>query len=164
MTTDRQSHSLHQNTTAATVNNGTTLQLSHAIYSSIVTHCRAELPNEACGLLVGRGSAFLVERSIPIPNKHPQPLHSFAFDPIAWTSALYELERLGQQIVGYYHSHPGTPPVPSSDDAAGLHSPDSALMLILSLADSSPIAQAYRLDRSSLDSGRLFAEVTLKVM
>ncbi|WP_164779634.1 M67 family metallopeptidase [Paenibacillus kobensis] len=133
----------------AATSNEMKLTISHDIYISIAAHCESDLPNEACGLLISSRSSLAVERFIPIPNRHPQPRHSFSFDPMAWTSAIYELDRLGQKVIGYYHSHPSTPAIPSVYDAAGLPGSGSALMLILSFASPIPEARAYQLTRGA---------------
>ncbi|GFN30246.1 M67 family metallopeptidase [Paenibacillus xylaniclasticus] len=144
------------------------LCMSNNIYKSIAAHCQATLPNEACGLLSASFSAIMnshtvVERFIPIPNIHPEPLHAFAFEPSAWTAALYELDRASQQIIGFYHSHPATAPVPSKSDMIGLPASSSTFMLILSFASPIPEARAYRFTQGK-SAHPLFSEVKLHFM
>lgn len=92
---------------------------------------------------------FTIMGSRPIPNVHPAPQHAFAFDPRAWTTALYDLHRTGQQLIGYYHSHPTTAPIPSQSDRMGIPLKDTDIMLILSFAAGIPELQAYRLGGNS---------------
>jgi proteasome lid subunit RPN8/RPN11 len=60
-------------------------------------------PQEACGLLAGKGDITL--EVIPITNE----LHStvrFRMDPIEQLRAFQLIDDQGLELVGIYHSHP----------------------------------------------------------
>ncbi|EFM12669.1 Mov34/MPN/PAD-1 family protein [Paenibacillus curdlanolyticus YK9] len=133
------------------------LMLTREAYSSLLDHGQTCLPNEACGLLVYSQQprldsspdstathALIVDTIVPIPNAHPHPLHAFAFEPQAWTAALYRLMQTKQTLVGYYHSHPTTTAIPSAADASGLPIGSDPVMLIVSFAAATAELNAYR--------------------
>ncbi|WP_243030220.1 M67 family metallopeptidase [Thermus altitudinis] len=77
------------------------------------THLDKEVPREGVGLWAGRRE---VERVIPLPNVHPEPLTGYLAEPLALLRALKELEREGLSLLAIYHSHPKGPALPSPTD------------------------------------------------
>jgi proteasome lid subunit RPN8/RPN11 len=90
------------------------LRISRALLEQTLSHLRLEAPNEGVGLWVGHGGR--VERIVPLPNLHEQPLSAYNADPQALIGALRGLEREGLELVAIYHSHPQGPPRPSQTD------------------------------------------------
>ena len=76
--------------------------------AEMVAHANLEAPNEACGLVVASGDK---QRLIRARNVSEAPRHTFEIAEEAWM----EVEE-GEEVVGIYHSHPGTPPQPSMAD------------------------------------------------
>jgi proteasome lid subunit RPN8/RPN11 len=62
---------------------------------------------------------FHVVRLVPGPNVHPDPGAGFELDPAAVVSAAQAARRAGIELLGFYHSHPARPAVPSAADRAG---------------------------------------------
>ena len=77
------------------------------------THLQKEAPKEGVGLWAGRRE---VERVIPLPNAHPEPLVGYLAEPLALLRALKEMEREGLALLAIYHSHPRGPALPSPTD------------------------------------------------
>ena len=77
------------------------------------THLQKEAPKEGVGLWAGRRE---VERVIPLPNAHPEPLVGYLAEPLALLRALKEMEREGLALLAIYHSHPRGPAFPSPTD------------------------------------------------
>ncbi|MFN4070558.1 MAG: M67 family metallopeptidase [Thermus caldifontis] len=77
------------------------------------THLDKEVPREGVGLWAGRRE---VERVVPLPNVHPEPLTGYLAEPLALLRALKELEREGLALLAIYHSHPKGPALPSPTD------------------------------------------------
>lgn len=78
-------------------------------------HARAERPNECCGLLLGRDDR--VTRSVRTRNLRASPTR-YLIDPQDHFAAIRAARREGLRVVGAYHSHPASPPVPSMTDLA----------------------------------------------
>ncbi|MEM7703610.1 MAG: M67 family metallopeptidase [Pseudomonadota bacterium] len=74
------------------------------------------LPNEACGLLLGRAGRITLAR--PTANTHPTPETHFEIDPQALIDAHRAEREGGQRVMGYFHSHPAGDPHPSETDKA----------------------------------------------
>ncbi len=86
----------------------------------------AALPEEACGLLFGRGQR--VDRAAAIENE----LHSrlrFRLEPRAQLSAMQSAEDDGLELLGIYHSHPEGPAQPSATDLQEAAYPEAAYLI-----------------------------------
>lgn len=101
-------------------------------WRALVEHARASLPEEACGILVGRceGACRTVVRAIPCRNAHEgDRRRRFLIDPEQQTAAQREAREAGLEIVGYYHSHPAGSAAPSGEDLRQAHPWVSNLIL-----------------------------------
>ena len=118
------------------------LELPQAMAEAIIAHARACHPQEACGLVAGRGDR--AELLWPGLNASATPEVAFELD-LETLSRQLELEELGLELLAIYHSHPTGPEVPSVLDVKSHHYPDS-YALICSLADGEkPALRAFRL-------------------
>jgi desampylase len=73
-------------------------------------------PLECCGLLLGRSEN--IETAQLCANLHPQPERHFEIDPKALIAAHRAARAGGQEVLGYYHSHPSGSTAPSATDRA----------------------------------------------
>jgi proteasome lid subunit RPN8/RPN11 len=81
-----------------------------AVRAEIAEHARAELPNEACGLLLLEGDVAV--EYVPGENASPSPYYfELRLDPVVWAD-------LGDRDVeqAVVHSHVSSPPRPSRTD------------------------------------------------
>ena len=84
-------------------------------------HGEAEYPHECCGLLIGRftedGRKQVVE-VYPISNaREEEARHNrLLILPGEYMRGEHHAHALGLDVVGYYHSHPDHPAVPSEFD------------------------------------------------
>ena len=83
--------------------------------TAILTHAARDVPNEACGLLVGTGHT--VGRVVSTANGDASATR-YAIPAEAHFAAIRDARRDGLDVVGAYHSHPRGPAVPSPTDAA----------------------------------------------
>jgi [CysO sulfur-carrier protein]-S-L-cysteine hydrolase len=96
------------------------------VRSALVEHAEAELPNEACGLLVLRDG--VAERLVPGRNRAASPYRfELEVDPEAWF-----LEDEGYELA-VFHSHPSSPPRPSRTDVENIGLWERRPYVILSL-------------------------------
>ena len=123
------------------------------IIDGIIAQAINELPNEACGLLVGSGSDVL--KQYPLTNIDRSPEH-FSFDPTEQFQVFREARTDGREIIANYHSHPETPSRPSEEDIRLAYDPN-ILYLIVSLAAEVPALKAFNIQNG------VSTEVTIEV-
>lgn len=119
------------------------LTLSPAVADAVMAHARAELPNEACGLIsgslaTGRATTFHPARNVEASplryNVHPEDLVRITFD----------IEDAGEDLVAIFHSHTRSPAVPSATDRRTAMYPEP-FYLLATLADpDAPPARVLR--------------------
>ena len=83
-------------------------------------HLESGYPNEACGALVGRvdGADREVAEFRGMRNViTDRPWDRYALDPLEQLRVQKDAEARGLEIVGFAHSHPDHPPIPSRFDA-----------------------------------------------
>lgn len=107
----------------------------------ILEHSRAELPNEACGLLAGEGAG--IRRLYCVSNADASPV-SYTIDPAGHFAALQDAEKNGWELIGAFHSHVDGPAYPSPTDVAGAAEPDWA-WLVVGPITGAPEIRAYRI-------------------
>jgi proteasome lid subunit RPN8/RPN11 len=96
------------------------------VRSALVEHAEAELPNEACGLVVVRDG--VAERFVPGRNTAASPYRfELEVDPETWF-----LEDEGYELA-VFHSHPASPPRPSRTDVESIGLWEGRPYVILSL-------------------------------
>lgn len=110
------------------------LRLPRRLAAELLAHARAELPNEACGIVAGLAESGTAVAYHPARNVHASP-RRFLVDPEDHFRITFAIERAGQEAIAIFHSHPRSGPEPSPTDrrAASLH--PGAIQLVASLRD-----------------------------
>jgi proteasome lid subunit RPN8/RPN11 len=96
-----------------------TLRIAENLLEEIRRHGEAAYPAECCGALAGRGAGAGdkdVVRLAPAVNRRTDDPHRYLIAPDDLRRLEGELRAEGLEIVGYYHSHPDHPAVPSGFD------------------------------------------------
>lgn len=95
---------------------------------TIGRHASASYPEECCGVLIGsggfdgdasgrNGGGVVVERILSVGNEREDSRHNrYVISPETILAAQKEARTRGLDVVGYYHSHPDHPAVPSEFD------------------------------------------------
>jgi proteasome lid subunit RPN8/RPN11 len=89
---------------------------------TIVAHARRDVPNECCGLLVGRPGEIL--EAVPTSNGAPDPTRRYEISPVDYFAQIRRCRSINAAqserfaVVGAYHSHPRGEPEPSETDTA----------------------------------------------
>ncbi len=116
-----------------------TAHIPEAVRDVMFAQSLAELPNECCGLLIGKQN---IERAVIMRSIPPAP-DTYYMDPEQQIGVFTEMQATGEQLLGIYHSHPTGPVEPSGMDLKLAFHPD-ALYVIISLADpDTPVLGAY---------------------
>ncbi|HEX3234488.1 MAG TPA: M67 family metallopeptidase [Gemmatimonadales bacterium] len=97
-----------------------TLRLPAQLIEAIREHGERAYPSECCGVLVGRldgDGVKEVTRLAPAVNRRTDDPHRYLIAPDDLRRLESTLRTEGLEVVGYYHSHPDHPAVPSAFDA-----------------------------------------------
>ncbi|WP_435361316.1 desampylase [Haloarchaeobius sp. DFWS5] len=74
-------------------------------------------PDEICGVLAGRESPERIVTSVhPVTNVAETPETRYELDPEETLRVIEAVEESGDEVVGFYHSHPAGPDGPSETD------------------------------------------------
>ncbi|NKE37573.1 M67 family metallopeptidase [Natronococcus sp. JC468] len=109
------------------------LVLPNAVRAEIVEQARGGRPLESCGVLGGKydpTGRSEVRSQYPVENVAEHPRTRYRIDPEEQLAIFDRLEDRGEEIVGFYHSHPRGPPRPSETDAADATWPDRSYVIV----------------------------------
>ncbi|HEX5578404.1 MAG TPA: M67 family metallopeptidase [Candidatus Limnocylindria bacterium] len=126
---------------------GAGLTVPQAVAEMLLAHARAELPNEACGLLSGSAAEGVVTSFHPARNVEASPLR-YAVHPEDLVRITFAIDDAGEDLVAIFHSHTRSAAVPSATDRRAAMYPDAVYLLAsLSDAGASPAAalRAWRI-------------------
>jgi proteasome lid subunit RPN8/RPN11 len=94
--------------------------LSPELQSRIFRHLESTYPNEGGGFLLGTQAtdSVRIADTIQIDNvwAAEEQFHRYAMTPQDWARLEDEADARGLTLVGYYHSHPDSPAIPSVFD------------------------------------------------
>jgi desampylase len=129
----------------ATVESGANRNITivRSALDELIAHARAEAPSECCGLLLGTGSSIL--EAGRTANVASNRYSRFLIDPRDHIDLRRSARGRGLEVVGFYHSHPRSPALPSPSDVAEASYPGH-LYLIVSLIAARPEVAIYRFD------------------
>jgi len=94
--------------------------MPRSVMDQMRQHLERGYPNEACGALLGRveGGAHEVTEFRGMRNTvEDRPWDRYALDPLEQLRVQKDAEARGLEIIGFAHSHPDHPPIPSRFDA-----------------------------------------------
>lgn len=103
------------------------LRLPDRIRRELIAAAGDSPEEEVCGLLAGpEGRPF---HRLPVEN-HLHRFDAFDMDPEGLIQAMRRIREEGWDLVGIYHSHPGTAPWPSPTDLASNQYPECVHLII----------------------------------
>ena len=95
------------------------LQTTPEHEAAIRAHAARDYPHECCGFLIGTsdGEAVTLARVVPAANtRDDSPRNRFEIDPGELVKTDRAARAEGMDVVGFYHSHPDAPAIPSEFD------------------------------------------------
>jgi proteasome lid subunit RPN8/RPN11 len=119
------------------------LRLRSSQLKAIHEHAAKAYPQECCGIFIGnhKSSDAIVEECRPALNINHERAHDrYLIDPKDLLKAEKDARGLGQEVLGYYHSHPDHPASASATDSA--QSWESYVYLIVSVRNGVPAEMA----------------------
>lgn len=130
--------------------------LPDEVLDEMVSHARHCLPNEACGMLAGIDGH--VRKLYALENSNPSAA-TYVIDPIAQLRAIKDISAEGMELLGIYHSHPDSPPLPSITDINRAFFPGTrdlnypgVTYVIVGLSGPAPDIKAYRIEADGVES------------
>jgi len=135
------------------------VELSASLQNQIFALLEAGHPNEAGGFLLGEpGEKIIIRDVIPITNTFAseEQWHRYAMTPQDWARLEDEADERGLTLVGYYHSHPDSPAIPSIFDRD--HALPNFVYIITAVYNAKHAEQRawwLRDDRTQFDEGTL---------
>lgn len=95
------------------------LRVDPGVLEALRRDGQARYPEECCGVLLGRGGPVAhAAAAIACENSDPAPGRRYAIGDRDLFLAVKRAREGGQEIVGFYHSHPDGPARPSPADLA----------------------------------------------
>ena len=111
------------------------------VVRDMLDHAREAAPRECCGLLIGKDDSIV--RSVRARNLDSKAT-LYLINPEDHFSAIRSARAEGLEVIGAYHSHPSSAPVPSPTDVAEANSGADFVYVIVSLLDDAVCA--YRIN------------------
>jgi len=120
------------------------LVLHRAAYDDIIDHAIDGQPAEICGVLGGhydeqRSRVFSIYRATNVSDR---PRTEYFMDPEEQLELIDQIEDRGDDVVGFYHSHPNGPTGPSTTDEARATWPGYSYLI--AALDGHPFVGAWR--------------------
>ena len=113
------------------------LKISQSAYVSLRQHGEETYPYECCGLLLGHfdgdGSKTVSHAARCGNTRADSPHNRYNIDPRDYIRIQRESRERGEDIVGFYHSHPDHPAQWSPTDLAEAHYPGCHSYVITSV-------------------------------
>lgn len=105
------------------------LHISQDLVDQMVSHARADHPDEACGVIAGAIGSDRPERFIPMINAARSPTF-YEFDSADLLRLYRDMDDRGEEPVVIYHSHTATEAYPSRTDVSYASEPNAHYVLV----------------------------------
>jgi proteasome lid subunit RPN8/RPN11 len=132
------------------------IELPRDVYDAVVDHAREGAPEEVCGVFggdCGEGRTR-VDSCHRATNAADTPRREYQIDPVEQLELMDTVESAGQEVAGFYHSHPAGPPRPSATDVAQATWPGLSYLIVV-LDGRHPYVGSWRWDD---DAGEFVGE------
>ncbi len=105
------------------------LVIRRSLVDAMVTHARADHPDEACGVIAGPDGSDRPERFVPMVNAARSPTF-YEFDSGDLLRLYRDMDERDEVPVVIYHSHTATEAYPSRTDVTYASEPAAHYVLI----------------------------------
>lgn len=119
------------------------LWLPEGLARQIIQHAQTEQPREVCGIIGGSGEQ--ARMVIPTANTANDPLREYRIDDQALAASMRMIDKSSLSLIGFYHSHPDSDPIPSPTDIAQATYPQT-IYLIVGLGGREPKLAAWEMN------------------
>lgn len=140
-----------------------TIKLTRELQKQIFEQMEGTYPNEGGGFLLGEtnGDSTMIKDITQVENvfEEEEQFHRYAMTPQDWMRLEDEADEKGLTLVGYYHSHPNAPAIPSEYDRD--HALPNFVYIITSVREGKAVdMRVWKLkaDRTAFDNDMLVVE------
>jgi proteasome lid subunit RPN8/RPN11 len=142
------------------------LKISPKDYAALRRHGEETYPHECCGVLLGRtddDGTRIVTSTAPCSNtRTDSPQNRYNIDPRELVRIQREGRERGEDIVGFYHSHPGHPARWSGTDLAEAHWIGSSYVITSVESGKAVITNSFALAGSG-EEDKQFLDETIEI-
>ncbi len=117
------------------------LFITRELLDEIIAHCKEVFPNEACGILAGKGR--VVQKVYKMTNIENSGV-SYMMESGEQFIVMKEIRQQGLEMSAIYHSHPQSDVYPSPKDISLAFYPDSEYVIV-SLIHKEPLIKAFEI-------------------
>ncbi|GAB3238915.1 Mov34/MPN/PAD-1 family protein [Mycolicibacterium hippocampi] len=114
------------------------------LVDAMVSHARADHPDEACGVISGPEGSDRPENFIAMLNAERSPTF-YRFDSMEQFRVWKAMEEADEAPIVIYHSHTGTEAYPSRTDVAIAAEPDAHYVLVSTRDPDEHELRSYRI-------------------
>jgi proteasome lid subunit RPN8/RPN11 len=139
------------------------LKLSQSAYDSLRRHGEETYPHECCGVLLGEmnGDRRVVTSVVRCGNtRTDSPENRYHIDPRELVKIQREGRERGEDIVGFYHSHPDHPAQWSKTDFAEAHWIGCSYVITSVEKGKAALTRSFELTGTSEDDKQFVEEKT----
>jgi len=114
------------------------------LVDAMVSHARADHPDEACGIIAGPEGSDRPERFIAMVNAERSPTF-YRFDSGEQLKVWREMDHADEAPIVIYHSHTATEAYPSRTDISYASEPDAHYVLVSTRDPDEHEVRSYRI-------------------
>jgi proteasome lid subunit RPN8/RPN11 len=117
------------------------LVVPYHLVDEIILHCSEVYPDEACGILAGKGR--VVQKVYKMTNTEKSGV-SYMMEPKEQFTVMKEMREQRLEMIAIYHSHPCSDAYPSPKDI-NLAFYEDSLYVIVSFIYKEPVIKAFEI-------------------
>ena len=141
------------------------LKIAPEHYASLRRHGEETYPYECCGVLLGHmnedGTRVVTSVARAGNTRTDSPHNRYNIDPRDQIRIQREGRERGEEVIGYYHSHPDHPARWSPTDLAEAHWPGLSYVITSVEKGKAAITNSFELD--GFDESRTFLDEKIEV-
>jgi proteasome lid subunit RPN8/RPN11 len=143
------------------------LKLTQADHAALRRHGEETYPHECCGILLGRtdddGTRIVTSTARCGNTRTDSPQNRYNIDPLDQIRIQREGRERGEDIIGYYHSHPDHPARWSATDLAEAHWPGYSYVITSVDRGKAAVTNSFELS-SSDEADKTFLDETVEII
>jgi proteasome lid subunit RPN8/RPN11 len=138
------------------------LKITNQEYAAIRQHGEETYPNECCGVLLGQmeddGTRVVTWTARCGNTRSDSPQNRYQIDPKELVRIQREGRERGEDIIGFYHSHPDHPAQWSSTDLAEAHWFGCSYVITAVAKGNAAVTNSFELTGSEENDKKLVSE------